>query len=1168
MVPPRSSIGAPVGRIRKLFGNVGRSDSIELGDDLLDLSSVGGSWQEAVSSVVGPPGSRDVVAYIEKGTVPGPPAGGQPMGGMVGHTQRIMGSGPESLHRYPRLILGAAAAMTPDQRDRFGKLVWLRQWDLDGVVQLNERATAAKADAADRLNVADLERFGEAVGWAPDAVVTALLSTGGFYQYGRQLLGAFEGVDELILREADVIGSVLTPAVHEHVVIWKRLGRLGEDAAAVLAPQICDAATANSKALRQVAGPFVSKLSPGLALVGLKDLAVGAKPAQRARAVQLGARVAGESGDDGFAVWAAEALAGDRAKAVQAELAELARGPEAAEARPELPQIEVAPVKRLELSPDRPRRPTEAEMLAVLNAESAGSANNRGAFVASTVLRQEPGVVAGLSGPQLARLLVTASSALRWSADRIGGVLRDAACPDPLVMSAVAESDGRTEHDVIQAASHIYPAAPDLWTPEQITPWVAYHADSLAALLDMKTDSYRFDRSGMFALMEAASSMPARLQDALVAAAVAGYKSDRADLHRVVGVECTETVLAYLASRKRAERLGAAEWIRGHPSPGVGARLREAARAEKDDGAKAAMLSALEALDEPIDEFLSPEALARDAEKALAKKSAIPKSLEWLDMDSLPGLFWADGSPVAVHIAQWFLATAVKAKTAEPSPILRRHFDNMDPAAVRTFGSILLDLWMAEDLRTCDEAEAQAIAQQQAPHRHRWGQQGHPPYVNMTLQQVTDALYLEARQQVAGSAASSKGLLAVVAAAAGPEVADRALAYIRKHRGHRVSQAKALLQMLAWIDEPTTVQAVMAIATRFRPKGIQNEATEQAQLLAERHGWTLDDLADRSIPSGGFEANGRQVIDYGTRTFTAHLGDDLSVSLVNDETGKTVRSLPKGRADDDPELIADAKKDFAAAKKEVKSAATLQPERLHLAMCAQRSWTADEYTRYFINHPVMIRLATRLVWLATASEASMAFRPLTDGTLVGVDDDDVTLGDEQAVTIAHDQVVGPGEAPRWQQHLTDYEVEPLFAQFGRPAVAVTATQTVIDDFVGFVHNDGSLRGQMNRHAWQLGVPQDAGIVYELVKDVPSSSLKAVVELHGGIPAGAWDVGSWKLALGQLFFVNAAATYFQATDAVKLSEVPPILLAEVFAETQAMAQAGEGHDPDYAKKVGG
>jgi hypothetical protein len=442
----------------------------------------------------------------------------------------------------------------------------------------------------------------------------------------------------------------------------------------------------------------------------------------------------------------------------------------------------------------------------------------------------------------------------------------------------------------------------------------------------------------------------------------------------------------------------------------------------------------------------------------------------------------------------------------------------------------------------------------------------------MTITQISDELYRQNLSVIAGSATTSKGLLAVVAASADGSVADRCLAYIRKHRGHRVSQAKVLLEMLAWIDEPTTVQAVMSVAVSFRPKGIQDEAHRQAELLAERHGWTLDDLADRSVPTGGFEANGRQAFDNGDRTFTAHLADDLTISLINDESNKQVRSLPNGRADEDPELIKEAKREFSAAKKELKNATRLQPGRLYQAMCIQRTWTVDDFNRYFLDHPVVARLATRLVWVATEGSGdqarAVAFRPLTDGTLVDADDDDVTPSEHAMISVAHKQTLGAEQGAAWDRHFTDYEITPLFSQFNRPSPVLAPKQTVFREFRGHMHNDGSLRGQMNRYAWELGPPMDAGIVGELIKRVPAAGLTAVLTLEGGIPAGAYDVGSWPCALSDLFFVPSRVSYYQPSDAVPLEEVPPILLTEFYAEVRAMADAGTGFDPESSKKVNG
>jgi hypothetical protein len=60
--------------------------------------------------------------------------------------------------------------------------------------------------------------------------------------------------------------------------------------------------------------------------------------------------------------------------------------------------------------------------------------------------------------------------------------------------------------------------------------------------------------------------------------------------------------------------------------------------------------------------------------------------------------------------------------------------------------------------------------------------------------------------------------------------------------------AEALIGMLAWLDHPTATQLVLSVGTRFRTKSLQEEAARQSAALAQRNGWTTDELADRSVP--------------------------------------------------------------------------------------------------------------------------------------------------------------------------------------------------------------------------------------------------------------------------------------------------------------------------------
>ncbi|MEO0853993.1 MAG: hypothetical protein AAFY15_10900, partial [Cyanobacteria bacterium J06648_11] len=191
------------------------------------------------------------------------------------------------------------------------------------------------------------------------------------------------------------------------------------------------------------------------------------------------------------------------------------------------------------------------------------------------------------------------------------------------------------------------------------------------------------------------------------------------------------------------------------------------------------------------------------------------------------------------------------------------------------------------------------------------------------------------------SAIGQKGMLAIAAAAGDASCVRMMERYIRKYHGHRMAQCKVLLDVLAWVDEPGGVQVLLAIANRFRTKGIRKYAGELVGELAERRGWTMDQLADRTIPDAGFardtddEGNpigdrAELVLDYGSRTFTVILDDDLQLAIARDD-GKQLKSLPSAAKDDDPELVKAAKKQFSAAKKSVKEIVRSLGERFYEA---------------------------------------------------------------------------------------------------------------------------------------------------------------------------------------------------------------------------------------------
>ena len=1158
----RRALGAVAG---ESLGN-DYADAI-LGDDILDLSPFGGRWENALRSLY----TSGEVAEKARAVIEGRISFTN-----LDYHERAALHPP--LRAEPRMMAAIGVALPSGRRASLEAFLGISRLDLDSLVGTRSSYMGRTATGEPKhgwLSVDDLTRLAPVFGWPPNALGDLVFNEGKSWQQRGVVEGLkhLDGFDRFIVERADSVRSIVAPpAKAGHEWMWQRVAVTGPETRRLFLPELAAAAAANAKAIRELALSMLDDLPRSEVVEAIQTAAEEGNASATANALDALATLANDDERPELVGWAQTTFESSRSASVAEAVARLTAMEDRVEVElPPLPELDYEAADQTDFPKIFNVHNNRTDLIEVLTGRAAANAFSNAAWMFTQVMDTGP---AGLQLSDVHLCRVILASRLRYIGRRQIKQLMAAAEVTPAKLLAVARHDGNVPTAVVSAVGAVIGADPRYWTGDQLAVWAAHDADTIVGLLNDRDADWHVDRLAAFKAVGLATTRPPHLDEALAAAAVSGYKSDRELLYEIVDESFTDLVLPYLANRAKADRKGAADWIRTYPTEAAVKPLLTAARKEKDDGVKASMLSALEVLRVDIDGFISPEALAADATKAMSRRNAIPKAIEWLDFEHLPPLTWAGGdstatgAPVELDVVKMFIVNAVKAKTAEPSPILRRHFDNMDQTQVRAFGRALLDWWMAEDLRTYTAEEARAEAQRQAPQQHQWSQRGYGSYKGMTQQQIEDALYGELLTTVLGSATTSKGVLAVVAASAGGEVADKALAYIRRHRGQRVNQAKILLQMLAWIDEPASVQAVMAIAARFRPKGIQDEAVKQAELLAERRGWTLDDLADRSVPDGGFDAEGRRVFDYGTRTFTAHLNDDLTVSLTNDETGKSVRSLPKGRADEDADVIKELKAELSAAKKDLKSTAKIQPERLYQAMCAQRTWTVDDFTRYLVTHPVMVRLASRLVWCHTTPDGAAAlFRPLTDGTLLDADDDDVTLADDDVVTIAHGQLISTDETTAWKQHLIDYEVQPLFPQFDRPSFEAAAAQTTIDDFYGYVLTDNNLRSQMNRLAWQIGPPQDGGVAGEIIKPFGVADITAVLALgENGLSAARYD-GDLTISIRSLFFVRSseAGGWYNPQSARELSELPPVMLSEIYAEVRTIAESGSGFDPRYAKK---
>ena len=746
--------------------------------------------------------------------------------------------------------------------------------------------------------------------------------------------------------------------------------------------------------------------------------------------------------------------------------------------------------------------------------------------------------------------------------------------PSLLELALILEPMGYEPARVLASYCHTYSSLANDWNDAQVWPFFAHNIELLLQTMTAGAN-YWFDRKMLYKAIGTLPFPPDAVVNQLFDFALGTGKTDRphaqAALNRLPGKE--QRIVSALADGKSDTRANAATWLGKLGYKEAVPALEQALAKEKHDLAKGALLGALEALGQPLDKYLRRDLLLDEAKKAVAK--GLPKDLEWFPWDALPAVQWADdGSSVAPEILRWFLVQAVKQKSPEPNAMLRQYCRRFEARGGENLGQFVLDAWLREDVRPIDAQDAMQRARSQAQSTHGY-MKSHPqwykddPNLGKSVDELT-ALYLPGfLRQPAGSAAASKGLLAIAAACAGARAAASVGRYLKEYYGTRAAQGKALIAMLAWIDHPSATQLMLSIGNRFRTKSFQEEATRQAEQLAERKGWTLAELADRTIPAAGFDETGSMELDYGGRKFSARLVDDFKIELLNPE-GKKIANLPEARQDDDEALVKDCKKALSAAKKEIKTIVQLQTDRLYEALCTERDWSYQDWELYLNQHAVMRRLIQRLVWArvedgANGSVVSATFRPLDDGTLTDCEDNEVKLPEDARVRLAHDSVLPPQLVGQWVQHLTDYEIAPLFQQLGKGTYVLPADKAAageVKDFEGHLIEAYALRGRALKLGYTRGAAEDGGWFHVYEKRFPTLGLTATIEFTGNpLPETNRTV-----ALLNLSFAGAAQEggHWQRPQ-IKLAAVPKVLLSECYNDMRLIAAEGSGYDREWEKK---
>ena len=703
------------------------------------------------------------------------------------------------------------------------------------------------------------------------------------------------------------------------------------------------------------------------------------------------------------------------------------------------------------------------------------------------------------------------------------------------------------------------PNDPEDYPNHALWPYLAENLEVFDEAFGLKPQGkVKLGRPEAIRMLTALPKPPMRFFGPLLEAATGQTKAGRQEARDMLSdiEDVNSRLITLLQDSRQAVRAGTAEWMGERQNSVFVKPIKARLKKEKSELAKAAMLTALDRLGEDLSSYVGPKALIAEAETNI-KKAKFDK-LDWLGLDHLPNVKFKSGARVPDVVIKWWVYLAFKLKEPGGNKLFQLYLEQLNPETAQKLSNWIMDSWINYDTQRPSDEDGNKYAKQHAQNRYngvkRW-------YKDYSVEKAFADLKREFMGNYLNSGAASKGILALAYKAKPTEAANRVRSYLKAH-GSRTSQASSLLAMLAAKADPVSLQVVISAATRLKQKGVQSYANGLLEKVAEDKGWTMDELADRTIPTAGFDDNGVLDLPCGPeeKLYTGILTEELKIELRNPD-GKTIKGLAS-TPDDNTKA---SKKQLSTSRKELKQVVSMQSTRLYEALCAERVWATEDWTQNFVEHPIMRKLVERVVWLGLDKndEVKASFRPTAEGDYTDPNDNPVDLKSFTKFRLAHGAVMSDADAKVWSEHLKDYEVVPLFSQFGRDLKRLSETQkkdTIINDRKGWVTDSFTIRGVASKLGYDRGEAMDGGYFNEYTKTFRSAGIMAIIEFSGN----CLPEENVAAAVISLIFTKHTTRRGRGA-AVKLENVPPVLLSECWNDYHAMVVKG-AYDEDWEKKM--
>ncbi len=376
------------------------------------------------------------------------------------------------------------------------------------------------------------------------------------------------------------------------------------------------------------------------------------------------------------------------------------------------------------------------------------------------------------------------------------------------------------------------------------------------------------------------------------------------------------------------------------------------------------------------------------------------------------------------------------------------------------------------------------------------------------------------------------------------------------------------LDVLRTIGTDAALQALNGLAQKLKFKALQARAVAMMDAIAAGRGLSREQLGDRIVPDLGFTQNGEgPTFDYGPRKFTVVVSGELDCQVRN-ESGRALKDLPAAAAGDDSARVSAAQAEWKLLKKQLREIKKIQGERLEQAMVVGRRWSPEDFMTFLVRHPLVARLAQRLLWAGynSAGKPVCFFRLTGEGSLVDAEGHPATLEGIPRVGLPHPLQLSAEEKKTWTQVFASNKLESPFPQLTRETYTLTPTEVKGSSLSPPSANvpGMGLRTRLEGNEWRRILHDQGGIV-GFNKPFVAADVTAVVLLHDCLVLGYPSNDA--VGIARILFVPGVnepynsdsgnlykCTYVRQGDKIvevdpglPLAQIDPVVLSEVLRD---------------------